>query len=129
MGIIEQNGNDYTYDSVVLQDHFSLVWAEAHQKFAADVADWLTLPAQAHSDTSLEAAKSMITHAETIRSMVYAALAEQPMTDIELSMHLELSENTVRPRRVELAHKGLVKSVGKKLTPSNRWANVWGVQQ
>lgn len=129
VGIIEKKGNKYTYDSVVLQDHFSLIWVSVYQRFAADLSDWLTLPAQSHSDTSLEAARSMISHAETIRSMVYEALAANPMTDIELSSHLQLSENTVRPRRVELTHKGLVESIGRKKTPSNRWANIWGVKQ
>lgn len=128
-GVIERQGDAYTYDSVVLQDHFLLIWATVYQKFAADLADWLTLPAQAHSDTSLAAGASMITHAETLRSMVYEALAAKPMTDIELVSHLGLSENSIRPRRIELAHKGLVESIGKKKTPSGRMANIWGVKR
>ena len=127
-GVIEQKGNSYTYDSVVLQDHYLLMWATVYERYAAEVSSWLTLPAQYHSDTSIEAAKSMATQAESIRSMVYEALKVRPMTDIELAVHLEMSENTVRPRRVELTHKGLVESIGKKQTPSKRWANVWGVK-
>ena len=127
-GIIEVKDDTYTYDTVVLQDAFNLVWATAHHYFLASIADFTTLPAQAHSDTSVEAAHSMVTAAESIRSMVYEALAVRPMTDIELSEYLEMSENTVRPRRVELYHKGLVESIGKKKTPSNRMANIWGVK-
>jgi len=126
-GIITVEGECYTYDSEVLQDAYNLVWATAHHYFLADVADFETLPAQGHSDTSVEAAISMVTAAESIRNMVYEALAVRGMTDLELSAHLGLSENTVRPRRVELYHKGLVESIGKKKTPSNRMANIWGV--
>lgn len=127
-GIITVEGEFYTYDSEVLQDACNLVWATAHHYFLSDVADFETLPAQGHSDTSVEAAISMVTAAENIRSMVYEALVVRGMTDLELAAHLGLSENTVRPRRVELYHKGLVESVGKKKTPSNRMANIWGVK-
>jgi hypothetical protein len=44
-------------------------------------------------------------------------------------MVLELSENTVRPRRLELQNAGRIISAGTRPTKSGRQSNVWVVTE
>jgi predicted ArsR family transcriptional regulator len=48
-----------------------------------------------------------------------------PSTDAAVAEHLDMSGNTVRPRRRELADMGLVEKVGTVPTPGGREAAVW----
>jgi len=86
-----------------------------------------TAPYQAHSDTSRAAAESVQSKTANLREIVYNTLAQCPMTDEELINKLGLSQNTVRPRRVELLHAGRVEPDGRRATSSGRAATVWRV--
>jgi predicted ArsR family transcriptional regulator len=84
-------------------------------------------PAQKHSRTSRAAAAAIKEHAPTLRERVYYAIMTYgPITDQALAERLGLSENTVRPRRVELVAAGLVRAdaeLGR--TSSGRAAMRW----
>ena len=84
-------------------------------------------PFQAHSETSRDAADSMRGKTAKLRELVFRELSSLPMTDEELIGKIGLSENTVRPRRVELLHAGRIVSDGKRRTQSGRAATVWRV--
>lgn len=84
-------------------------------------------PFQRHSATSRDAAESMRGKTARIRDVVFETLRNRPMTDEELINEIGISQNTVRPRRVELAQRGLIAEVGKRPTSSGRMAVVWGV--
>ena len=59
---------------------------------------------------------------------VLQALAERSGTDEELSERLNLSGNTVRPRRGELESDGLIAHRGElRTTRSGRKARVWEI--
>ena len=88
---------------------------------------WDVPPYQAHSETSHDAAVSMIGKTKTLRDLVYNALIHRSMTDEEISTSLNLASDTARPRRVELVKAGLVEAVGKRPTASGRNATVWAV--
>jgi len=76
--------------------------------------------------TSAEAASLVAGEtAVMIRKHVLAEIRLRPSTDQEISRALQISENTVRPRRIELRDRGLVESIGKRKTQSGRSANVW----
>lgn len=49
-----------------------------------------------------------------------------PTTDADVAEHLQMSGNTLRPRRRELADMGLIEKVGTVPTPGGREAAVWG---
>jgi transcription initiation factor IIE alpha subunit len=83
------------------------------------------LPYQAHSTTSHEAAESMRGKAPSVREKVLAELRRAPATDEELVARLGISQNTVRPRRVELLQAGMIAEVGRRATSSGRYATVW----
>jgi hypothetical protein len=88
----------------------------------------LIVPAsQAHSTASVAAAKSMRGKTASIRERVRLALLERPMTDEELIVEVGGSPSTIRPRRIELMHAGVVVEVGHKTTSSGRLATIWGV--
>lgn len=86
-------------------------------------------PFQRHSRTSREAAISMVRHEPTVREKVLASITSagvEGLTDDELLRRLApMKENTVRPRRVELARDGLIVGTGVRKTTSGRNAVVW----
>ena len=84
-------------------------------------------PYQPQSETSMEAAVSMVGKTKTLREQVYALLVSEPATDEQIAVRLNLAPNTARPRRVELAKAGRIVEVGKAPTASGRSAVVWGV--
>jgi hypothetical protein len=83
-------------------------------------------PAQQHSPTSTSAAKSIAEHAPKMRDRVYREICKWPGTDQELAHRLEMDENSVRPRRVELVKEGRIRKVNQRRTRAGRLAAVWG---
>ena len=47
------------------------------------------------------------------------------LTDEEMQRLLEMNPSTQRPRRIELARRGLVVECGTRRTASGRMATVW----
>lgn len=47
------------------------------------------------------------------------------LTDDAVAKHLETHSNNVRPRRLELQRRGVVREAGKHKTRSDRWATAW----
>ncbi len=90
-----------------------------------------TTPYQPSSDTSREAAVAIQPHLNKLQSKVLRFLTERGehgATDEEIQTALEMSPSTQRPRRIELAGKGLiVKSEEKRKTKSGRSAQVWKI--
>lgn len=86
-------------------------------------------PAQRHSPTSVEAAKSVKERAQVARNKVYAALkaaGSDGLTDREIEQATGLSGSCARPRRIELVTAGMVRDSGKtRLTIARRRAAVW----
>ena len=83
-------------------------------------------PYVSHSITSAEAASSIRVRAKTLRTQVLEVLRTTPMTDEQLADHFgDIRGNTIRPRRVELCHAGLVIESGTTKTKSGRNAVVW----
>ena len=89
---------------------------------------WDALPYQAHSETSKEAARSMATKSQTLRSKVLELLSTNDLTDEDIAIRLNLSGSTARPRRIELVQAGLVMQTGTRKTASGRSAAVWSVK-
>ena len=83
-------------------------------------------PAQAASVTSIAAARSMRGKTGFVRDKVLTALRVRPMTDSEIAQYLGLSENTTRPRRIELVRAGSVVQVTTTRGVSGREMGVWG---
>lgn len=81
------------------------------------------------SETSLAAAAALSKgRTENLRAIVLVEITRRPSTDQELAEQLELEENTVRPRRIELVQRGLVRDSGERRpTRSGRAAVVWGL--
>lgn len=79
------------------------------------------------SATSAAAADSL--DAKTLNALQRRVLAylEQrgPSTDEEIATGLGLNPSTERPRRIELARKGLVVEAGTRRTASGRMAVIW----
>ena len=94
---------------------------------AARAAAGLGLPYVSHSDTSVAAAKSVVTIADTQRSRVHWIIKEQgPITDETIADRLEMNPNTVRPRRGELVRQGRVRDSKRRThTKSGRKAVMW----
>ena len=86
-----------------------------------------SLPYQAHSETSREAAIMAAPNAKTLRAEVLKLLRQGgPMTDEAIQRTLRMDPNTQRPRRVELVKGGFVKDSGLKgTTSSGRKAVLW----
>ena len=85
-------------------------------------------PFVATSRTSKDAATSISAKTPSLRKRVLEALQIcGPMTDQELAEWFQLSENTIRPRRVELSKVNAIVQQGTKLTKSGRSAVIWGV--
>lgn len=87
-------------------------------------------PAQQHSMTSMQAADSLDAKALTrLHRLVLDFLRGRPdgATDEEIASGLGLNPSTERPRRIELARRGLVIEAGTRKTASKRNATVWRV--
>lgn len=84
-----------------------------------------TVPYQ-RQDTSIEAAGAIAPRAGAIRERVYQAIVDKPDTDQGISIRLHMSENTVRPRRIELERAGRVIDSGdRRVLASKRKAIIW----
>jgi transcription initiation factor IIE alpha subunit len=89
--------------------------------FAARLA-----PSVNGSVTSAAAADSL--DAKTLNAMqrrVYEFISRTPSTDEEITNELSMNASTVRPRRIELARRGLIVEAGTRRTTSGRMAVVW----
>ena len=86
-------------------------------------------PAQAHSPTSVAAAKAQTTDKKlTQRQQILDLLAERgAMTDEAIGLALGMDLNAVRPRRVKLVADGLVRQAGEGRTTSGHRASTWGM--
>jgi predicted ArsR family transcriptional regulator len=84
-------------------------------------------PAQRHSRTSREAARAIKDHAPSLRDRVLGCIERcGPITDQAGAVTLGMSENTWRPRRVELVAEGLVRADAEtQHTLSGREAVAW----
>ena len=89
-------------------------------------------PFQRHSDTSLEAAKSIYPKVGTLRRRVYDFIrgrGKAGATDFEIEYFQNIPGSTVRPRRRELELAGLVTATDmRRATASGRAAVVWVAQ-
>lgn len=78
---------------------------------------------------SKEAAKAIEPHLDRLERIVLSVIAlggDSGRTDGEIEQMAGLAGNTVRPRRVRLVEKGLVRDSGaRRRTPSGRPATVW----
>ena len=84
--------------------------------------------AQRHSVTSKAAAADIAPAAGTLRAQVLAFIAARGAagaTDEEIATGLGMNPSTARPRRIELAARGLVVKEGTRKTASGRAADVW----
>lgn len=80
----------------------------------------------AKSETSHAAAKEIAPRVPAMRSKVLNMIkAFGPATDQEIAVWSGMSENSVRPRRVELARSGEIVEDGFGLTTSGRRAVRW----
>lgn len=87
-------------------------------------------PAQQHSVTSMQAADALDEKTLTrLHRLVLDFLRARPegATDEEIASGLGLNPSTQRPRRIELAQRGLVVEAGVRKTASKRNATVWRV--
>lgn len=88
-----------------------------------------TLPAQADSPTSVEAAERATNRAPADRVQVIEFLqgrGDEGATDEEMQLALGMGPSTQRPRRIELTKAGKVSDSGTtRLTLSGRRAVVW----
>ena len=89
-------------------------------------------PYQRHSETSKDAADSIVDDLPRLQKRVYERLlwlGSYGATDEQIQIALSMNPSTQRPRRIELTNKGLVHAVegpnGKRLTRSGRKAQVW----
>lgn len=84
-------------------------------------------PAQRHSRTSRLAAKEIKPYVPSIRQRVLEVIIrEGPISDQAIADRLEMAENTVRPRRVELVAEGWARAAPDTvLTRSKRQATAW----
>lgn len=83
---------------------------------------------QAHSETSRAAAQDIQPTASTLRAKVLEFIADRGelgATDEEVQLALDMNPSTQRPRRVELAERGLIEKRGQRPTRSGRQAVVW----
>jgi len=78
------------------------------------------------SATSAAAADSLTP--ATLNAMqrrVYEFICRTPSTDEEIADELAMNPSTVRPRRGELARRGLIVEAGTRRTSSGRMATIW----
>lgn len=86
-------------------------------------------PAMQHSRTSMAAADALSRdRLNTLQRQVVAFLhqcGEHGATDEEMQRGIPMGPNTQRPRRRELAKRGLVVEAGERPTRSGKKATVW----
>ena len=84
-------------------------------------------PHQAHSETSRAASEAVAPHLSRLQQRVLDYIVVfGPITDSRLIDTIsDLSPNTIRPRRIELARMGLVVQDGTVTQPNGRKAAVW----
>ena len=85
-------------------------------------------PAVQSSRTSMQAADSLgPATLNALQRKVLKLLAATPegLTDEEMQKRLGMNPSTQRPRRIELARRGLVVEAGTRKTSSGRNASVW----
>jgi len=78
--------------------------------------------------TSAQAAESMTPKTlNALQRQVLALLQATPagLTDEQMQTLLAMNPSTQRPRRIELARRGLIVTAGTRKTKSNRNADVW----
>lgn len=78
------------------------------------------------SATSAAAADSL--DGKTLNALqrrVYEFICRRPSTDEEIANELSMNPSTVRPRRCELARRGLIVEAGTRRTNSGRMAVIW----
>lgn len=80
-----------------------------------------------HSQTSEDAAISILPKAKNLRQRVFELIVAHPegLTDELIALKLDLNPSTARPRRIELAEKGVIESRGTAVTTSGRRAALW----
>ena len=87
-------------------------------------------PSARGSVTSAQAADSLgPATLNALQRRVLELLAATPsgLTDEEMQTRLSMNPSTQRPRRIELARRGLVVEAGTRKTVSGRNASVWRV--
>jgi len=78
------------------------------------------------SPTSAAAADSLgPATLNALQRRVYEFLCRTPSTDEEIADELAMNPSTVRPRRGELARRGLIVEAGTRRTSSGRMAVIW----
>lgn len=99
---------------------------ESRQTSLIDRPDIPSRPSQ-RQDTSVEAAGAYsAATAQRTRSAVLTQITRRPCTDEEIATALSMEGNSVRPRRIELVERGLVRDSGtRRLTKAKRRAIVW----
>jgi transcription initiation factor IIE alpha subunit len=101
-------------------NHYGLEDANAGSLFATRA------PSVNGSATSAAAADSL--GPATLNAMqlrVYEFICWRPSTDEEIANELAMNPSTVRPRRGELARRGLIVEAGTRRTASGRMAVIW----
>ncbi len=87
-------------------------------------------PAVRGSVTSAEAADSLdAKRLNALQRSVLEVLRQEPagLTDEEIAGRLNMNPSTARPRRIELARRGLIVEAGTRRTRSRRKAVVWQI--
>lgn len=83
-------------------------------------------PAQQHSPTSKAAAAQIRSEARSYRQQVLDTLRQHgALTDSQIAERAGLNENTARPRRIELARNGQIRSAGQQKNTNGRMATLW----
>jgi hypothetical protein len=87
-------------------------------------------PHVAGSDTSMAARDEIRESVSVLQGRVLALLAQRPMTDEEMQTAGRFLGNTQRPRRIEMAHLGLVCDSGtRRRTSRGKAAVVWQIHR
>ena len=83
------------------------------------------------TDTSVEAAKSIVPSLPNIESLVfeYATMrGKQGFTDDQMNEHFKTTKSTYRARRATLVDKGLIEDSGMRVKgPNGRNMTVWRI--
>jgi transcription initiation factor IIE alpha subunit len=90
----------------------------------------LRAPSVRGSRTSADAADSLdgpTLNALQRRVLELLQATPKGLTDEEMQTRLGMNPSTQRPRRIELARRGLVVEAGTRRTASGRMATVWSV--
>lgn len=88
------------------------------------MSEELKLPFQAHSQPSLDAARSMAQKTPRVngdRQRIVNVLLSGGKTDAEIQEILGLRGSTQRPRRIELVEMGVVIDTGERRDRSTVW--------